>query len=745
MSDAASLPSSHPGTRRRSVSPPNHGALDFVPVLLLLIGFVLPLARRSINLADEGYILLQSLDMLQGRVLYRDMDAFVSPGIWFLLSALFSIVEPSVLASRALSVAAYGTTVVTAFRIVSVLANRFWGYLCTLLFAIFVVWAFPVWTFTFYSPFAVLFSLIGLERLLAWRQTRNRWPLVFAGVGFGLAIVFKQNYGAFAALGGTLGLFAIHFEVRDGPRSGILREFGIFVSGGIVTALPLIPYFLYHGALDDVFQSLVVHPFVFAGQHSIEYLGPSALVEPNLLAGVDRLTYGAYSLYNSAVPTQWLKQTRLIERLHVLLYLFPILAFAGAALYSAGSADKERRYDGGLLAALAVCGMLFLGVFPRADYNHLINLYQPILVIGVVVAARLSRAGGGRRPPWLWGLGAFAGILVTCYAAVAAYWYVTHLTYMNTELTTPRGGVYLRKEKAMRLNALIDLAQNATQPGDALLSVPDLSMINFLSSRDVPSAYYNLYQHHIAHDEGAGVVAGSEARNVTTALTRYSDFFSDRVRLRDYAPRLVEYLAQDFRIEFSVGGDNFLFLRQLATPRPQERELRLLDACRDGIVARKGDHQIRPHLLFTTLYQDRGRHHKRRGVAIETPCTLQLPDDAREMQVRIGFRPPLVAESGAFLVTDVIVTHDGESETLLQQRHPILPSSRLPMNRRWPEAITADVSHLAGREVTFHFRTQRRGWVKSDPASFKGYATMWIEPRIVLGSIEGASDDSDPH
>jgi len=42
------------------------------PVLLagvLLFAFAVPLCRRSIVLADEGYILLQSLDLLSGKVL----------------------------------------------------------------------------------------------------------------------------------------------------------------------------------------------------------------------------------------------------------------------------------------------------------------------------------------------------------------------------------------------------------------------------------------------------------------------------------------------------------------------------------------------------------------------------------------------------------------------------------------------------------------------------------------------------
>ena len=46
-------------------------------------------------------------------------------------------------------------------------------------------------------------------------------------------------------------------------------------------------------------------------------------------------------------------------------------------------------------------------------------------------------------------------------------------------------------------------------------------------------------------------------------------------------------------------------------------------------------------------------------------------------------------------------------------------------------STTAFYSRFAGKEVTLVFRSHRRGWVKSDPFSYKGYATLWLEPRIL--------------
>ena len=98
-------------TRTRSLAIP-------AGVLLAAIVFALPLIRRGIILSDEGYLLQQSLDLLQGRVIYRDMDAFITPGMWFLLAGLFSVFEPSVVASRYLMLAAFAILSLTAYQIV---------------------------------------------------------------------------------------------------------------------------------------------------------------------------------------------------------------------------------------------------------------------------------------------------------------------------------------------------------------------------------------------------------------------------------------------------------------------------------------------------------------------------------------------------------------------------------------------------------------------------------------------------
>ncbi len=182
--------------------------------MVVALAFGLPLIRRAIILSDEGYLLQQSLDLLQGRVIYRDMDAFITPGMWFLLAGVFAIFEPSVLVSRVVALIAYVALCPVVFRIVEAQTSRVWGVAAVASVLLFSVWAFPAWTFAFYSPFSVLFALMALERLLTWQRQGVLRDLWLTGVLLGLSICFKQNYGIFALVGAALGYLAMQVEKR---------------------------------------------------------------------------------------------------------------------------------------------------------------------------------------------------------------------------------------------------------------------------------------------------------------------------------------------------------------------------------------------------------------------------------------------------------------------------------------------------------------------------------------------------
>ncbi|MEE2674756.1 MAG: glycosyltransferase family 39 protein [Myxococcota bacterium] len=699
-------------------------------VALALVAFAVPLCRRSIVLADEGYILMQSWDLLNGKILYREMDAFVTPGIWLLLAGTFKLLGPSVIASRVPALIALIALYGTGYRITSRLAGPGYAALALVGLLVGTVWAFPGWTFAFYSPFSVLFALLALDRLLAWRDTERVRDLAWCGALVGLSIVFKQNYGVLALAGLAAGAMAIRAE--QGLSGGawlrsVATDARWLAAGTAAAGLPFVAYLGVEGALSAAWQSLVLHPFEFSGRHDIPYLSLGALARADFLKdGGEMLTYAAQPIYRVPPMSGWLYQTGIVERMHVLYYWAPpVVLLIGAAL--SYRPDRERVIDAGLFSLVAVAGGVFLGVFPRADFNHLANVYQPIVLAGVVVTHRLLLPREGTRSPMAKLLAGFALLGAAAYAVVAAYWYVALIEHLDTKVTTPRAGVLARPEQAERIDYQVRTIQAETAPGEALLTVPDLSMLNFLTDRPLPSAFYNQYEHHIAHDQGAAVVQGSERSGVRLAVTRFNDFFSDRIGLREYAPTLSAYLRTHFEMKYTMGREDFIHLVRRSRPIALPEETSILPFCDIS----PGYQEIREHLLFPALYHDPGTGGEMEAATIETLCQIAVPREGADLSIRVAYRAPSTVAPGTTLTAEILVIGHNHKTLIARKQFAVEPEGIDVRRRVFAQELRADLSDWAGSPVRLLLRTTRRGRVHVRPFERQGFGTVWEDPKLV--------------
>ena len=354
-------------------------------------------------MSDEGYLLLQAVDMLDGKVLYRDMDSFVAPGVWFLLAGLFSLVEPSVIASRMLALGGFVARPAWSTAARSSLAGRGAAAGAVVAMGVFAVWAFPAWTFSFYSPYAVLFALLALERLLAggFRGVAATCSCVVSASGsrssssrttacWRAPACCSGCWRSTASCGRPLAP-ALRAALADLARDRCGR-------GGRRAAVARLASSPWGPSTPPSRAWCCIRSAASSGATTSRTSRSRSSFEKQKMAGCGRLTYGAWAFTHTALRFDWPRPlVRGIEQLHVLLYwLPPAFLVAGAALAFAAR-DARRRFDAGLLAATAVAGLLFLGVFPRADFNHLLNVLQPSIVIGAVVSAR-ALAQAKRRP-----------------------------------------------------------------------------------------------------------------------------------------------------------------------------------------------------------------------------------------------------------------------------------------------------------------------------------------------------------
>ncbi len=712
--------------------------------ILAVVVLAYPLCKRGIILSDEGYLLTQALDMLDGKVLYRDLDAFVVPGIWFLLAGLFSVVEPTVYATRLLALAGFGCIVATVYRSTARTTSPVYAVCTSVALLAGVVWSFPAWTFAFYSPFATLFGLLGFERLLAWNESNKRRDLILAGICFGLSMLFKQNYGVFATVGGLAAYLSLALArtdrdaIRELPRDALS-----VLIGGLLPAAALLGYLLHHGVFDNAYHALIEQPFSdFAQHHTIRYLGPSDMLGNTALVGPWRLTYGSYPLSNAPSMKQHPAETILfVKRLHVLLYLWPPFVFAVASLLVATSRRWYGSLDRTLLAALAFAAAFFLGVFPRADSNHLMHVYQPVILLSAIVFHRLVSV---QPVTGLRTVGRLTGIaLLTSFSLVALLWYRDILVGHRTPLTGRGGGVTVDMFSGAMINRELELIEEQTNPGEPLLTGPGLAMLNFLADRPVPGRYYNLYAVHIGHDQGRAVVAAAREANVRTAVIEYNNFYSDPAGLRDFAPVLSTYLRDEFDIIASVGQNQHALLRRSETPRSELMRKDFLADCNESAIL-ADNRMIREHTMFRSVYL---------GVPIDPApgfenrlrCGVDVPKDARLRFLLDYTRPAEIGDDALLHVqivaqpldgdTEYDIDGDGFEECTFARGNLLLDKVIVPHPAGgWslppPTPIEVDLSALAGQRIDIDLQTWAEGSIRRRPFVMSGLAAIWMDPAI---------------
>ncbi|MCS5638428.1 MAG: hypothetical protein NZ990_18085 [Myxococcota bacterium] len=701
----------------------------YLVIAAIALAFGWPLCRRAIILSDEGYMLQQALDLLGGLVIYRDMDAFITPGMWFAIAGVFALVGPSVIASRVLILVAFLALALTGYRIVAPTAGRGWGLAAVGALLLFSVWAFPAWTFAFYSPVAVLFALLALERLLAWGREGRPRDLALVGIFLGLSICFKQNYGVFGGLALALGYLAMKFEGGEPARkalAGAPRELALLAGGAFLAGLPFLLYLLAHDAMGPAWASLVVHPFEFGGRHGIPYASFSELWNPDLFpTGADKLTYLSSAGVNlSPVPIPHVHG--MVQRLHVLLYwLAPLIIASGLALSRASGRARGKRIDAPLFTVSAAAGAIFLGVFPRADFNHLVNVYQPVLIAGPLIIQRLLALLGPHRPRARAGLWAAVAIIASPYAATALYWYAGLLERLDAPLSAARGGVWVSPLEARDIDYQVRMIRENTAPGEALLTLPDLTMLNFLAERPVPSAWYNLYEHHIAGDRGRGVVLASEAKQVGYAVARFNNFFSDRVGILEYAPELTHYLVTHFERSFVGARENYMVYERRDEPSVEHSHQSALASCESETELG----EIRDHLLFSALYHRSlpGRPIPEEGTF--TLCRVRVPDDGGVLGLEIGYRRPRRSTPGTNLEASIAVIDQGRRKKVLDEQLQVVRWRDSPRQRPF-ERIEIELAPWAGKEITLEFRTRLIGSIRTSGLDLKGFAMIYRDPRV---------------
>ena len=231
-------------------------------LLLLAADVELPFLNDRIP-RDSGVHMTAAVEILRGRVLYRDLWENRPPGIHYVNALTFALFGATLPVIRAANVAMLFVNAL----VFSVLARRFMArravWPVTLLFLLYLGGRANRDECDAIELYMVLPMMVAAGCGLRFLDGR-KWPwAVAAGAAGGLAVLFKQP-GAAAGVAVALAVaWANAGEKRGGLRT--LRAWGLMAAGGLAVAVVPLLYFAAHGALGDMWDCVWTYNALYTG------------------------------------------------------------------------------------------------------------------------------------------------------------------------------------------------------------------------------------------------------------------------------------------------------------------------------------------------------------------------------------------------------------------------------------------------------------------------------------------------
>ncbi len=357
-------------------------AVGVIAALVVGLLWQRPGMFAGLNVYDEGIILFGASRVMRGELPYRDFWTQYSPGQYYFLAGLFSVVGKSVLAARWWDVL---TRALLALAFAA-LAARAGGRSAAV-----PVWALSLIWLTYYGFFSypifqgLLFSVACLWAFLRSRDAGPRaaaWSIA-AGLSFGAAFAFRHDMAAYlgASLVAARGLEGLLARERFGEW---LRSWVRFVAGAAAIVFPVTAFFLAQVNPHELATQLLIFPLT-------EFPRVRDLPYPKFTGAVDELPfYAPFVVYAAAVAA----------------------AVYELARPSDGASRAQARSRALTILAVALFGAFgFNQARVRSDLIHTVHFFM--LSLALLPALWRGALRFGRLTQWISGM-----VIVTLFAAL---------------------------------------------------------------------------------------------------------------------------------------------------------------------------------------------------------------------------------------------------------------------------------------------------------------------------------------
>jgi 4-amino-4-deoxy-L-arabinose transferase-like glycosyltransferase len=512
------------------------------PLLLTLVAGLICYGlffNRGLGLSVIGYSIAPAQRVLQGEVPYRDFLFNYTPGILWVNALLMKVFGVTLMTTRIGLFAFKLITLLTLYYV----ARRLTSPLKALLPVILTL-AWPGYQQVFNvfpDQYLMLFALAGLICMLNYDDTGlARW-LLLCGVATGAVFLFKYNVGVL--LLGAAALAIALRELMTTRRVTIAaKAVALYGSGFAVVAATFVTYLIYNHAFGAMVSHFLHHAAEYSEARSVGLPSPILVLPSALLliaiaaAFVVTSFYGReFQFISTAFMVAIVLGTGELLRsawgkvfsdsaIALVAYLPPTVFAVSAALAVWQLKKSEQSVavwwsrNGAVTITALFALAIYLEVFPRADYFHLVRVLPPVFMFFCVLLVRWRPVlaeqlrNKVKSPDNVASLVLAAPLLFLFVIGVNSTWEPQFESAFhfkdNRELTIERGrGILVEDRQAELTEGLVRLIQENSSKDDYIFSFAQRgSALYFLADRRNASRFLWWRSVGISPEEREGVM-----------------------------------------------------------------------------------------------------------------------------------------------------------------------------------------------------------------------------------------------
>jgi hypothetical protein len=491
------------------------------PLLLTLVGGLVCyglFVNRGLGLSVIGYSIAPAERVLQGEVPYRDFLFNYTPGILWVNAALMKVFGVTLMSTRIGLFAFKLTTLLALYYLGRRLTNR-WAALVPV--ALTLAWPGHQQIFNVYpDQYLVLFALAGLFCMLNYDKSNGTGWLVLCGLATGAVFLFKYNVGVLL-VASSMAVVLMRELMTTRRITGAAKAVASYLFGFAVVAAVLVAYLIYNHA----FGAMVGHFLHYAAEYSETRsvglpspvsLLPAVILLPFMAIGLVILfaagrAFGFYWVAALIIDSWFvLRATRgkvFSDSVIACVAYFPPIVFVVALALAAWQSKHKQRVDGWWRenGTIMITGLfavaVYLEVFPRADYYHLVRVLPPVFLFFMVLLNRSLTSLGDflrryvpspTRNAWLILATPVVFLLVVGVSDTWQPQFDSGFHFRdNRELAIERGrGILVEEKQAELTEGLVRLIQDNSSPDDYIFSFAQRgSGLYFLADRRNPTRF----------------------------------------------------------------------------------------------------------------------------------------------------------------------------------------------------------------------------------------------------------------